>query len=148
MVVNNDVSKFINNINQNTKNLNPPKIKGGNNNHNNGVANTDGAKIPKISFHEILQQTVETSKTNKKLSFSKHALQRLAQRDIEINDEFIEKLNGALKKAAGKNIKNVLLLSEDAAFIVSVDNNIVVTAMNSGEMKENVITKIDGTVII
>lgn len=141
MVVNSDVGKLLNNINQTASSS---KIKSSHNN----VSITNGDKI---SFQEILQQTVEagkTNKTDKKISFSKHAQQRLSQRDIKINDELIDKINGALKKAAGKNIKNVLLLSDDAAFIVSVENNIVVTAMNSDEMKENVITKIDGTVII
>ena len=65
-----------------------------------------------------------------------------------ILDEALENINGAIAKAAEKNLKNVLVLSNDAAFIVSVDNHVVVTAMNGEDMRENVITNIDGTVII
>ena len=82
------------------------------------------------------------------LTFSKHAQQRLAQRNIDIDTGLIERINGAVRKASEKSIKNALVLSGESAFIVSVDNNVVVTAMNSQEMKENVITNIDGTVIL
>ena len=140
------VNKFSNNINNinNINQTNAAKIKSSRN-LNNIPGNNN------ISFQDILKQTAEANKVNKaekKLSFSKHAQQRLTQRNIALDDELIDKINGALQKAAGKNIRNVLLLSDDTAFIVSVDNNVVVTAMNNDEMKENVITKIDGTVII
>jgi flagellar operon protein len=82
------------------------------------------------------------------LTFSKHAKQRLAQRNIDIDDGLIEKINEAISKASEKSIRNALVLSEESAFIVSIDNNVVVTAMNSLEMRENVITNIDGTVIL
>ena len=121
---------------------------------------TSGAK----TFEEILKETARANTliandvklrqyalNNLKpaeLTFSKHAKQRLAQRNIDINFDLIEKINGAVKKASEKSIKNALVLSEESAFIVSVDNNVVVTAMNSQEMRENVITNIDGTVIL
>ena len=145
MTVNSDVGKFLNNLN-NIQKTDSPKLKQSGFHAGNNAAN--------ITFKDILKQAAEAnnktkaSKTTKQLSFSKHAQQRLLQRDITINDELINKINSALEKAAGKNIKNVLLISEETAFIVSVDNNVVVTAMNNDEMKENVITKIDGTVII
>ena len=82
------------------------------------------------------------------ITFSKHAKQRLAQRNIDIDPGLIEKISGAVKKASEKSIKNALVLSGESAFIVSVDNNVVVTAMNNQEMRESVITNIDGTVIL
>ena len=112
------------------------------------------------SFQEILVETVKRNKViasdlkvkqyalNKpELTVSKHARQRAEQRNIDI-DEALEKIDGAVIKAAGKNLRNVLVLSDDAAFIVSVGNNVVVTAMSGEDMRENVITNIDGTVII
>ncbi|MCL2096299.1 MAG: flagellar biosynthesis protein [Oscillospiraceae bacterium] len=119
------------------------------------------------SFAEILKETAKannliandiklrqyslnigTEDIRRELVFSKHAKQRLAQRNIDIDFELIDKINGAVKKASEKSIRNALVLSEESAFIVSVDKNIVVTAMNSHEMRENVITNIDGTVIL
>jgi len=120
---------------------------------------TSGAK----TFEEILKETARANTliandvklmqyalTMKpaELTFSKHAKQRLAQRNIDIDFDLIEKINGAVKKASEKSIKNALVLAEESAFIVSVDNNVVVTAMNNQEMRENVITNIDGTVIL
>ena len=122
----------------------------------NASANTNGK-----SFSEILkeaasndlklrQQSLNINIQTKpqELTFSKHAKQRLAQRNIDIDGGLIEKISGALKKASEKSIKNALVLSEESAFIISVDNSVVVTAMNSLEMRESVITNIDGTVIL
>ena len=47
-----------------------------------------------------------------------------------------------------KNIKNALIISDGAAFIVNTASNIVVTTMNNSEMRDSVITNIDGTVIL
>jgi len=101
------------------------------------------------SFEELLRQYASKAAAKpQELTFSKHAKQRLEQRNIEIDFGLIEKISGAVKKAAEKSIKNALVLSEESAFIVSVGSNVVVTAMNSAEMRENVITNIDGTVIL
>ena len=97
---------------------------------------------------KLRQYTLNTKSETQELTFSKHAKQRLSQRNIEIDDGLIEKISEAVKKASEKSIKNALVLSEESAFIVSIDNNVVVTAMNSLEMRENVITNIDGTVIL
>jgi len=101
------------------------------------------------SFEELLRQYAsKTAAKPRELTFSKHARQRLEQRNIDIDFGLIEKISGAVKKASEKSIKNALVLSEESAFIVSVGSNVVVTAMNSAEMRENVITNIDGTVIL
>lgn len=157
MVINNDANKFLNDVN----NKNAVKIKSNQEIKKTGGIKGGDSELGQIeSFEEILKRTAglpsppviaksaETIKPAEELTFSKHAKQRLAQRNIEIDSKLINKIDGAIKKAAEKNIKNALLLSGDTAFIVSVDNNVVVTVMNSEEMKENVVTKIDGTVII
>ena len=106
------------------------------------------------SFEDVLndlklrQYALDVKPAQQELTFSKHAKQRLAQRNIDIDFELIERINGAVKKASEKSIKNALVLSEESAFIISVDNNVVVTAMNNQEMRESVITNIDGTVIL
>ena len=133
------------------------------NNINTGAQNTKPAVNTREtgkSFQDVLLETVRRNKEianglkvtqyalNKpELTVSKHARQRAEQRNIDI-DEALEGINGAVIKAAGKNLKSVLVLSAEAAFIVSVDNNVVVTAMNGEDMRESVITNIDGTVII
>jgi flagellar operon protein len=139
----------------------PDKINAVNSGKNNNESVDALKKSGGKSFEELLAASVKANKAmaldlklnqytlNKpELTVSKHAKQRAEQRNIDMDAEIMEQINGAVIKAAGKNIKNVLVLKEESAFIVSVDNNVVVTAMNSDDMRESVITNIDGTVII
>lgn len=45
-------------------------------------------------------------------------------------------------------MKDSLILVDNMAFVVSVKNNVVITAVNNEELKENVFTNIDGAVIV
>lgn len=101
---------------------------------------------PQSAFADLLQQQLQTSETN--LVFSKHAAQRLQDRNIEISQELMNKLSDAVGRAAEKGIKNALILGNDTSFIVNIPSKTVVTTMSSQSMKENVVTNIDGTVII
>ncbi len=104
----------------------------------------ESIRQPQQSFAEIFQQKLQTSELN----FSKHAVQRLEQRDIELSTDDLEKLSDAIKKAEQKGVDNTLILTGKGAFIVNISNNTVITAMNSDDMKENIFTQIDGAVII
>jgi flagellar operon protein len=107
----------------------------------NGQTQTD-----KTAFGELLQQKMQSAESN--LVFSKHAVQRLNDRDVEMTQELMETLSAAVGKAEQKGIKNALILGNDTSFIVNIPSKTVVTIMNSQNMKENVITNIDGTVLI
>ncbi len=82
------------------------------------------------------------------LKFSNHAIERLQSRGITLNKEDIAKLNDVIKKAAAKGSKDSLVLMKEAAFIVSVKNNTVVTVMDKNSLKENVFTNIDSTIVV
>jgi len=82
------------------------------------------------------------------LTFSKHAMQRVAEREMDLSAEDVTKLNDAAKRAGAKGLDNTLVLTGKGAFIINVSHNVVVTAMNNNDMKENVFTQIDGAVII
>lgn len=93
----------------------------------------------KNSFQEVL---------NREITFSKHAGQRMAQRDIELSKQDIQKLGQAVKKAEEKGVRNTLVLFDQKAFIVNVPANIVITAMSGSDLKENIFTQIDGAVLL
>ena len=59
-----------------------------------------------------------------------------------------EGLDAAARRAGEKGVKNTLVLIEGRAFIVNVPSGTVITAMNNGDLKENVFTQIDGAVIV
>ena len=82
------------------------------------------------------------------LKFSKHASTRLQDRNIELSDAQIDRLNAGMQKANEKGINESLVLMDQMAFIVNVKNNTVITALNEQEIKDNVFTNIDGAVIV
>lgn len=107
-------------------------------------------ETPGMSFEEVLarktlEQNVQRPGT---LKFSKHASLRLADRNIDLSEEQLTRLNDGAWKAKQKGIKDSLVIVDDLAFIVNVPNNTVVTAMDSTDTNENVYTNINGAVIM
>lgn len=100
-----------------------------------------------LSFQEVLQQKSLTEGTGS-LKFSKHALGRLSDRNIELNRNQLERLEDGARKAEEKGIRDSLVIVDRLAFIVNVPNQTVVTAMDSTETNENIFTNINGAVIM
>ena len=94
------------------------------------------------NFKELLSE-----KLKNEVSFSKHANERIQQRNIDVSQEVTEKLNEAAVQAKDKGLKNVLVMIDNQAFILSTMNNKIITAVNSDDLKENIFTNIDGAVI-
>jgi flagellar operon protein len=94
------------------------------------------------SFEEILAKQKEQASA---LKFSKHASERLIDRDIDMTDEQLERLELGTKKAGLKGINESLVMVDNMAFIVNVKNNTVITAVTGDE--EMVFSNIDGAVI-
>lgn len=95
------------------------------------------------SFQQILENEQKT------IRFSQHALERLQNRNIKMDDAQMEKLQQAVDKAEKKGARESLVLFDnDLALVVSVKNRMVITAMDGASMKENVFTNIDSAVII
>ena len=105
------------------------------------VANSVGTR----SFKAILQDKLDSSQG---VNFSRHAMNRVMERNIDLSDENIERLNEGVKLAGEKGLDDTLILLDNAAFIVSVRNNTVITTVSRDEMTGNVFTNIDGTVVI
>jgi flagellar operon protein len=97
------------------------------------------------SFEEIFKQKLEAGS---ELKFSKHASQRLDDRNIELTQEQSQRLEEGVQKASEKGITDSLVLVDTLAFIVNVPNQTVVTAMDQTESDENIFTNIDGAVIV
>lgn len=65
-----------------------------------------------------------------------------------MTDTLIDKLNTAADNARDKGAKDVVMIGSDAAFVVNIPNNIVITAMNGNEMKNSIFTNIDSAVLL
>ena len=95
------------------------------------------------SFADTLKETGAAQG----LQFSKHALARVERRGIDLNSNTLERLSEGVNRAAGKGARDSLVLVDGTAFVVSVANHTVITAVGSEHMKDNVFTNIDSAVI-
>lgn len=99
-----------------------------------------------VSFQDILAE--KSGRTEGGLKFSKHAANRLADRNIRLTDEQIGRLSDGTQKADAKGIRESLVIVDELAFIVNIPNRTVVTAMDQTQTQENIFTNIDGAVIM
>ena len=105
--------------------------------------------LPKVPFEEVLRRKQSQSVLEQsELKFSKHAVNRLSDRNIALTDAQNVRLENGVKQASEKGIIESLVLVDSLAFIVNVPNKTVVTAMDQTETNSNIFTNIDGAVII
>lgn len=97
-------------------------------------------------FRQMLERMA--GEGEEKISFSKHAAGRIEHREIDLSQDGLERLRDGMEIARDKGLQDALILMDGSAFIVSAKNSTVITAMNSQELKNKVITNIDGTVIL
>ena len=102
--------------------------------------NNPRIKSPGDSFESIFQKELE------KVKFSSHALKRLEERNIELSDSEMSKINTAVERAELKGSKDSLVMMNQTAFIVNIPNKTVITAMSIADSSENVFTNIDSVV--
>lgn len=122
----------------------------------------------KVQFHRIPTThqptshfTKEVEKTNgferhlqnaldrkNQLKVSKHATARLEERNIRMTDAEWMRIATKVDEAKKKGVNESLVLTSNAAMIISAKNNTVITAMNRKEATEQIFTNIDGTIIL
>ncbi len=103
----------------------------------------------RLSFQQVfLEEAGRKNASLQEVTFSKHANDRLASRNINLNDEQLERLNKGVMQAKEKSIKESLVMMDNIAFIVNIKNNTVITAMDQETNDSNVFTNIDGAVIV
>lgn len=82
------------------------------------------------------------------LKVSKHANERLVERNIHISDAEWQLVSDKVSEARSKGVKESLVLMDQAALIVSATNATVITAMGRMEAKDQLFTNIDGTIVL
>jgi len=90
------------------------------------------------AFQEVLRGT---------LRFSKHAQDRLAARGLNLDAQDMQRLEGAVDKAAAKGSRDSLVLMDNLALVVSIRNRTVITAVDAANRRDNVFTNIDSVVL-
>jgi flagellar operon protein len=99
----------------------------------------------KTAFSDILAGTLAQTSS---LSFSAHAQSRLQSRSIQLTGQQMDRLQQGVNQAAQKGARDSLVMVDNLAFIVSVSNRTVVTAVDGAAHSGNVFTQIDSAVIV
>ena len=93
------------------------------------------------SFKEVFDAEIQ------QLKFSKHAQERLQNRNMQLNDSDKAQLEKAVQLAEQKGSQDSLVFLKDMAFIVNVKNRTVITAIDSDHLHQNVFTNIDSAIV-
>ena len=96
------------------------------------------------SFSDQLRLQIE-SETGMRVS--NHIQKRLESRQIELSPDHVHRLADAVGKAGDRGSRESVVLMDDLAFVVSLRNKTLVTAIDAASRKENVFTNIDSVVI-
>jgi flagellar operon protein len=97
------------------------------------------------SFEEVLSQV---KKQESGVKFSKHASQRLEERNIVLSQGDLNKITDAIERADGKGIKDALIIMDNKQFVANIKNKTVITASTNEQLREQIFTNIDGAVIV
>ncbi len=112
-------------------------------------SNVQAGHTQESNFDKELEKSLSKEfPATENLKFSAHAKSRLQSRGIELTPDEIVKMQEAVQKMGEKGSRESLILTDKAAFVVSVKNNTVITAVDKDSMKENVFTNIDSTIMI
>ena len=93
------------------------------------------------SFAEVLRE-------RESIKFSRHAVERMHERNIPLSEAEHRRLEAAIGQAASKGARDTVVMLSDRAFIVSVVNRTVVTAIDAAEGKDRLMTNIDSVIVV
>ncbi|MCA0969136.1 flagellar protein [Halobacillus litoralis] len=99
------------------------------------------AKQTDTSFRDVLDEAAQ-------IKVSKHAKERLQQRNIKIDDQQWDAISSKMTEAKKKGITDSLVITDEATLVVSTKNHTVVTAMSRNEASSKIFTNINGTILM
>lgn len=97
------------------------------------------------NFNDILNQKIADQR---QLKFSAHAMKRMDQRGMHPSVHELERLNEGVEKAREKGAESSLILVDEMAYVVSVKNETVITALDKNAAQGNVFSNIDSVAIV
>lgn len=101
--------------------------------------------VDQNDFNKLVQELHQQKTQN--LKVSSHAQERIRTRNIEMTQKRMDTLGEVADEAGKKGAKNTLAMFGTDAFILSVKDKTVVTAMKEEEMESRFFTNIDSVYI-
>ena len=118
-------------------------------NYSTNVNEKSTSKPTKPQESQFAKQLQEKINKSNGVEFSKHAIERINLRGVNLETgNTLERLNNGVKIAQEKGSSETLVLVDQNAFVVNVKNNKVITTMGQTDMLGNIFTNIDSTVIM
>jgi|SRR5690625_3884320 len=96
---------------------------------------------PIKTFQEILT-------TKQSVKVSKHAKERMIQRNIHLSDRQWQSLEQKMSEAKQKGVRESVVILNKATLLVNAEKNTIITALNNEESKSKIFTNINGTIIL
>lgn len=97
------------------------------------------------SFQQVLESKIGTQQ---EVRFSAHAQKRMDAREIRLTEMDLGRLRQGVEQAGAKGARESLILMDNLAFVVSVPNRTVVTAVDGPQQRGAVFTQIDSAVFV
>ena len=94
-------------------------------------------------FRKVLDDTLKTSNP---IKISGHAQQRMVERGIRLQEQDVNLISKGMDKLEEKGGRESLMIYKDMAFIASIENRTIITAMGNQEI--DTVTNIDSAIII
>lgn len=110
-----------------------------------GKANAADKQAGKSAFKDMFSAELASDRA---VQFSRHASQRLHSRGIELTDDQLNRIADAVDRAGAKGSRETLILTDEAALVVSIENRTVITVFDRENLREGVVTSIDSAVIL
>ena len=107
-----------------------------------GTATGAASRVEGPSFQQVLRGKLSG------VRFSAHAQKRLDARKIHLSEAELARLSQGVNRADAKGARESLILMDQVAFVVSIPNRTVVTAVDSPSTRGAVFTQIDSAVIV
>lgn len=107
------------------------------------ISNVDLKKNSQLEFKKVLEESLRPKKDVK---ISGHAQKRMVERGIRLQENDLTRISQGMDKLEEKGGKESLMLYKDMAFIASIQNRTIITAMGNDEL--DIVTNIDSAIII
>ncbi|WP_456408415.1 TIGR02530 family flagellar biosynthesis protein [Caldithrix abyssi] len=109
-----------------------------------GIQKSGGAR-PETPFGALLERQLSEASG---LKFSAHAMKRMETRALSLNELDLQRLQQGLQQLEARGAQNSVIVMDDRAFVVSVKNRTVVTAIDQIQNNQKIFTNIDSLAIV
>lgn len=99
------------------------------------------------SGHATIMESASTFPAATALRFSRHALNRMASRGIELTSGQWFRLGEAVQSLRAKGGRHSLILLDHTALVVSLKKCMIITIVDRQAMQENIFTNIDSAML-